>query len=226
MKKVVLNYLVIAALAGAAAFTSCDKNNGDGDDGGNGNGNGGGGMTITATVENGSKFSNIVTVKAVVRDRSTDKEVEIASGDFKNGGFTIKLPATVDAKYLSAWEDDEIPSTVTVSNKNAKTTGVDFRGVDKDGEHVTWFYQAKFTDTSGTDADYIYSDGDVNITGTYSETDENEKRTEVYSITWKKGWNIVYATGTEVEKDGFYTYNYVITSVPVTGLKWYASQDM
>ena len=217
MKKVVLNYLVIAALAGAAALTSCDKENGDGD----------GGMTVSATVENASKYSDVVTVKALVWDRSADKEVEIASADFKNGSFSIKLPATVDAKYLNVWEEDEIPSTVTVSNRNAKTTYVSFKGVDKDGEYVTWFYQGKWDETTGTgtDADYIYSDSNLNITGTDSESDEYSEHTEIYALTIKKGWNVVYATGTEVEDDGFYTYTYIITSVHVTGLKWYGSQD-
>ena len=215
MKSFFVNYLVLAALVATAAFTSCNKDD-DKDDGGG---------KITATVENGSKYDNqIVKVKLV----SMKDDSEIASGSWSKGGFTIVLPATVDAKYLDTEDEDDYGEGVTVSNKNAKTVWFDIYGYDKDDKYVTSFGLGKSDDSSESYAWYVYSDGDVNISGTEEEEyeyDGGHKEISTYSVTLKKGWNVVYDTHSESTQGGKRLYNGTLTSTPVSGLKWYSDED-
>jgi hypothetical protein len=52
---------------------------------------------ITAKVENGNALNSIIKELRVTNDKGN----VIASGVYANGGFTITLPKTLDAKYLS-----------------------------------------------------------------------------------------------------------------------------
>ena len=216
MKKVVLNYLVIAALVVSAAFTSCNKNGDDDKDEG--------GATIdkiTAKVEGGAKYNGeITTVKLAV-----DEYTALATGNWNNGGFTIELPKTVDAEYLYTVDYE---STVTVSNKNAKQFCAWFIGYDADDGLVDDFWYAKqgMVNNSLTYAEYIYVDSDVNISGTEKYSDEGYEWNFVYSLTLKKGWNITYWVESETEKSGKTVYNGEHKNSTVSGLKWYSSEDL
>ena len=199
---------------------SCDKDDSDGN---------GGGLTVSGKVENASQYSDVVKVKAKVWDSKNDEDIEIAEAEFKtDGSFSIKLPEKVDANYLSAWDDEDIPSTVTVSNRNAKTSYLSFEGVDKNGNHVSWLYYGILMgdDDSGAYVDYIYSDSDCSITGTYSDNYYGDVRNEAYALILKKGWNITYASSSKTsDNDGNYIRNSTFSSAPITGLKWYGRYD-
>ena len=132
---------------------------------------------ITATVEGGSQYNDKVSKVKFVIDGS--QYFVLATGNYSNGGFTIELPQTVDAKYL---EELDFSSSVTVSNENAKILWwTYFGGVDADDEYFcefiygkldkyTWdpYYASDFTNVL-----YIYVDSNVNISGT--ETDGTKK---------------------------------------------------
>ena len=105
-------------------------------------------------------------------DRIIDRDIELARGDWKDDGFTIELPKTLDPNYLHALINNNRvymtiinpPSTVSISNKNVKVGNVAFWGVDKDGNVVTRFYPIEIdSDGNGQDAYYTYVDSDVTI---------------------------------------------------------------
>ena len=205
--------------------------------GGNGGANIG---KITATVEGGAKYNGqIVTVKFMIWDDESDDLVALVTGNWSNGGFTIELPQTLDAKFLFPlalfaegipwWKDN-----ITVSNNNAKIT-LDFPeilGFDKDDEHVASFKNIKEDENSWTEVVYWYADIYVNISGSAiiprnppdDDWDEEYYYSEeniVYSLELKKGWNIVYfitsSYTVEVGKKGMYLE---FTTETVDGLKW------
>ncbi len=201
MKKYFLNAVCLCLCAGFV-FTSCKK-----DDDGPGTSSIEDNK-ITATVS----ASNVDNVKALV-DVSGDNMgnltgTSVANSSFSNG-FTLTLPATVDAKYLEEFDDDDFPSGISVSDKSAKTGEIVIVGYDKAGAQLGTFWYASNT----WDAGFIYADKNVTITG--SGTDKYGD-TEVYNVSLVKGWNIIY--GTETEKNDVSTYTYT-TSDP-GGLKW------
>ena len=209
MKKVVLNYLVIAAFAVLAAFTSCNK---DGDE------NVGSVIDkITANVEGGAKYNGVITKVKLGTGNRDEKEEVLATGNWSNGGFTIELPKTVDAKYLEPmFDEDNIPPTVTISNKDAKFCETWIIGYDKDDKYVDGFIYGNKNKEVNTHywAEYIYADSDINISGTYED--------RVLSISLKKGWNVTYTTMSCKREDEITRCTMErFLSTTVSGMKWY-----
>ena len=209
---------------------------------------------IEAKVENASKYSNVVAVVLKGYDRSTDKNIELARGDWKDGGFIIVLPKTVYPNYYHALINNDReymtiidpPSTVSISNKNVKVFHARFFGVDKDDNMVTRFYPLKI-DKNGyaQDAFLTYVDSDVTISGyteregtfTYTEYDNArfemlhiqhiwwKKITTTYSIKWKKGWNVwFFSRSGNTQTPSTATEKWA--STPVSKLKWYSTEDL
>jgi len=210
MKRFFLNQLFIAVLAVAAALTSCNKD----DDGA--------GDKITAKVENASELSEVKTVKLVAWIVSSEENEEIASADFKNGGFTLNLPATLASKYLYPLAED-MPSTITLSNMNAKMAEVSIYGYNSAGDRIASFNCSKEDGNTEYGMYWLYTDSNVTISGT--ETDEYEEYDEVYisvfSLSLKKGWTAVYVTYTRTTQGGKTTYKSEYKNSPISGLKWY-----
>jgi len=198
------------------AATGCNKlENPDGD-------------VIYAKVENPSRFSDVVEVKLVIYDNVDGRYIELARGDWKDDGFTIVLPKTLNSNKLYPLINNKdinsgiaptitnTSSTMTISNRNIKVANVDFLAFDKDGNQVTYFFLAEIDEdgnrTPSGITNFTYVDADVNISG-YSEKEVLDypcgnitwvdmpiasvlwKVTNVYSIEWKKGWNIWRFTG-------------------------------
>ena len=194
-----LSMLFIAALVLSATFTSCDK---DDEDGGTID-------KITATVEGGAKYNGVISKVKLGLDID-DEIVVIATGDWSNGGFTIELPKTVDAKYLEPFSG------------NVKVSGPIVAGFDEDDEFVTIFVCGKkengpplpYPDVNYYyRAYYIYSDSDLNVSDEFS---------------LKKGWNFKHvATGAFVIVDGGYVFldEQSTFSNNVSGMKWYSDED-
>jgi len=171
-------------------------------------------LHTSARVENASKYSDVVEVKLIVYDLSTDRYVEVARSNWKDGGFTIILPKALDPNYLHSFiHYDGLPSTIThvsstltISNKNVKILNVsDFIGVDKDGNAVTRFYPFKVDkDGNFNVVRFIYVDSDATISGyiktetAIAEFDDDKngdiwyvwEKTMNFSLKWKKGWNV------------------------------------
>ena len=204
-------------------------------------------QTINAKVENAAEYSNIVEVKLMVYDSSAGWEVELARGEWKDGGFSIELPKTLAPNCLYALINNSgqpstiinPPSTVTISNKNVKLTNASFWGIDKNGNVVTHFYFFKIDeDANAKRAFYTYVDADVSISGhikgevAICEQDEDTnadifyvwKKNTTYSIKWKKGWNVWCLSGSKSRTERIITEQW--STPPVSELKWYGGEDL
>ena len=217
-----------------------------GDDGpldsGNGENNSENELHIYAKVENAIEYNDVVEVKLMVFDLSTDRYIEIARGDWKDGGFTIELPKTLDPNYLHSFiRYDGLPSTIThvqptltICNKNIKiVNAVDFIGFDKDGKEITRFYPFK-ADVNGNanEVRFLYADSDATISGylktevAISEFDRDKnadikyiwEKTMNFSLKWKKGWNTWFFS--ESYTDAERTVIEQWTTISIDELKW------
>ncbi len=160
--------------------------------------------SIIAKVEDGSSYS-LDKVKGLFSIEGS--MYEIVSGNYTNDGFTLYLPETIDVKYLRVFSD--IPKGVKMSDPNTKLGALSVLGY-KSNIALGNFEYEKETQSLHVEAEFIYADRDVTVTGS-SIYEEGYK--VVWNAALKKGWNIVYDiyTATEV------TYT---TSDP-GGLKWY-----
>jgi len=225
--------IITVCLTAVALFaaTGCDKlEKSDGDK-----------SYIYAKVENASEYSNVVEVKLMGYDRNTDRYLELARSDWKDSGFTIVLPETLDPNYLNELRNNgypthisDIPSTMTISNKDVKVADIEFWGVDKEGNLVTHFYPFE-RDEDGifyTGIFYTYVDSDVTISGcnqrevvvTALDKDNNTytyewKRNTTYSVEWKKGWNVWCLSIFKSVPESTTTDQW--STPPINSLKWY-----
>ena len=196
-------------------------------------------------VKNASEFNDLVEVKLMGFDRNLDQYVELASGDWEDGSFTIIPPETLASNYLHMLINNNglpttilyPPSTVTLSNQNVNVGNVQFWGFDKDGNLVTIFYPTKIVEGCNIEAVFTYVDSDVNITG-YKESDtyiteRNRdinadiwylwKHKTIYSINWKKGLNIWYLSSHYSLTKRTLTEQW--SSAPIGGLEWNGSEE-
>jgi hypothetical protein len=183
--------------------------------------NGGNGViqnnTITVAVENGASYNSKIDLVRAVIYTDDKRESTLTSAPYANGGFTLNLPASVSAQYLDGL--DEIPEGLTVSNPGVKMNQVDLEAYKSDSIYEGDFYH-RIGNWEGT---LIYVDGDLSITGTYTETynegTENEyTHTEKYnSCSLNRGWNMMYVKETKVNS----SYEYEWTTQAPEGAKWY-----
>jgi hypothetical protein len=204
-------------------------------------------LFLHVKVENASEYSNVVEV-ILMRD---NRNVALARGKWKDGGFTIALPKTLDPNYLHALINNDSNSglpvtiidrpTVTISNKNIKVGNVSFFGLDKDGKVVTCFSPFEIDkDGNSKEAFYTYVDTNVTISG-YTEREGVillefdamlgflfqyvwwKKITTTYSIEWEKGWNIWTPSSFYDLSERIVTEEWSTTFV--NRLKWYGGVD-
>jgi hypothetical protein len=183
---------------------------------------------ITAVVENGNAYNSIVS-KVVSRAEIGPPEewANLTSGNYSNGGFTLTLPATPDSKFLhkiNYWSWDWVG--VTYSDQNAKICFADNDGdisaYTSNNVWVDYLYYGKFGETSLTLVGFCYTDRDVTIIGSGEERDEDWTSTSNYSMSLKKGWNLVYITIVESEN----SENVEYSTKSVDGVKWYFWKDL
>lgn len=203
--------LMVAALA-----SSCKKDDEE---------NSGGGTvatyTVTAQVENGSSYNTqIDSVKMLIykyEGETGDIELvsTIASAAYRNGGFTLKLPATVSNAYLSELGAVSLGAEldgITISNPSVKTTSGTAIMAYKSGEQVGNFIYSSATLLVGQ-GQYMYANGDVSLTGSVTSSDMYGM-TVKYNVQLKKGWNMVYA------KLNISSMEIEMTAQEPSGLKW------
>jgi len=221
MKKIVLNYLVIAALAVAGVFSSCKK-----DDDGNLVSGGFNGI-IMATVENGNAYDSKIE-NVVVWPKGTESQATPGiMAKYVNGEFTVELHATVDDNFLK--EIYGSYPALKVSNKNVKGTSLNISAFQS-GVSVGNFYYAKNSGIQ-TEALFVYVDGNVNITGSDSQTIINrdsygnilgEHTYKIsYGVSLKKGWNVMYFTETHSNSGQKTTTSETVTTNAPEGMRWY-----
>jgi len=193
-----------------------------------------------AQVENASQYSDIVSVIFAVPHPTNpcgvdyvridgewelipcNNNIELARGDWKDGGFSIELPKTIETDYLAPLS---VPSIMSISNENVKFRDAGLIGIDKDGFSVGAVFSLvkKLGEENYTRAVFRYVDSDVTISGyqkwVYSN---NVEQTMTYSVEWKKGWNVWYFSRNISRIDGkIATVNDQCSSTPISGLKWY-----
>jgi len=213
MKKVI--FTLAAFIFAATIFTGCSKDEDEGSS-----------VSINATVEDGTSYAtSIDDVKAVIVDGDSIISV-VASSNYTNGSFSLTLPKSLDAKYLSAM-DEEMPEGIKVSNLKVNGCGINFCGY-KSGEIVGTFQNGRMDNGIGMLTlveSYIFVDGDVTISGGNSETADLMgmpfKVETNYNLTLKKGWNLVYMEmiPTITETDLAMAINF--SNTQVDGMKWY-----
>jgi hypothetical protein len=194
------------------ALCSCDKDDDEG-------------YIITAQVENGSNI-DLDEVKAEIGYETDLSRIatEIASSEYRNGKFRLKLPATVSDKYIV--ELGEMPDGVTVTNPDVKGGGISIEAY-KSGENTGAFYYAANTLASYCIGELLYVNRDVNITGATTVTEETYEPyegimytynwTEKYDLHLKTGWNWIYLKETDKGNAG----EVEATTQAPSGLKWY-----
>jgi len=173
---------------------------------------------IEAKVENASDFDNVVEVIMMGFARGGDRRrfVELARSDFKDGGFIIEFPTTVNSNYLNSLikGDGSLPTTIMrpppsslrISNRNANVINATFWGVDSNGKIVTRFRPViSGGGFFGQEFYFTYVNSNVTISGRTEragvfQTDFEtfikinyvwfSRITTTYSIRWERGWNI------------------------------------
>jgi hypothetical protein len=173
-------------------------------------------------VENGADYnSQIDSVKLILYASNT---YNVFTSAYAEGGFALDLPASVDDKYLSnelvllSLLGDIKVSNLDVRVKTEMTLAA-YKRTEVAGYSIPVgeFYHGTADETH---RGYLYYvDGDVTITGTYSQENKENGRIEknVYEINAKKGWNIMYEEDqtSETMKLEIYT-----TKAPADA-KWY-----
>ena len=154
---------------------------------------------INVVVSNGNCYNEKIAVVKLFVDAESiydpDRQVmiwqgvEVAKGDYRNGGFTINLPDAID--IIKSF-DLEFPIEAKMSNTDAKYANSRFIAYNKDDEQLGYFYYYYLDMGEETltmiEGGVLYFDRDFTITG--SGTDEGER----WSITcsFKKGWSFLY----------------------------------
>ena len=214
--KITKKLLMLLSIAVCIGISSCSNDDDDSSGGGNPS-------VIDVKVENGNEYNDwIATVKAlIVEDEGRYSDggyywigYEVASCEYKNGGFKLNLPSSIPSQYLEPWydEDDEDYNYIHVSDKNAKVQNIWILAYNEQGREIGCFSLEGSNANFDVETWYIYADRNFTVKGTV-EDDEDKF---VCDLSFKKGWNIIY------DKDIEDVGNTISTSKPsgVT-LKWY-----
>jgi len=216
MKKLV--FILIALMAIASVLVSCqDKESG--------------GYVVEAknVLYSNNKIATVEAQSIYFDASEYDYYYEtIASCSYEKNGFKIKLPKTLNGKFLEPWDDDGM-DYITISDKNAKVGIVEFYALDKSGEEIGEFYfEGKSSSIfSEGEAVYVYADRNFTMKG----TDEGFEEEDEFSYSWyeecnctfKKGWNIIYTTY-DVDIDSQKVTILLTTNKP-SGMNWVWSFD-
>lgn len=219
MKRNFFNFGLFLALGlTIVVFNSCEKD--DDKDGGT---NYGTASKITATnVINGT--TQIITVKALayweIGDEDSGSDI-IAQAPYQNNGFTLELPATLEAKYLET--DAYDLEGVSVSDRNFKSYFFDdVYGYNEGDVQIGYFYLEEENDDNEHYTSWMYVDRDVTIKGESNEIDVeyNEEHIDKFDLTLNKGWNLVYDSYTYSYENGRDVFSCTITSNKPSGINY------
>jgi len=161
--------------------------------------------------------SSIETVKAFVYAcgaGSCEEEI-IATGDYKNDGFTLGLPKIVPDRFL--YEEFENDEWITVSDPEAKVGETYLYAFSNSGKRMGEFYYFGVNNRIWVDAFYVYADRNFTVKG----KEEWGRWTEEYDLSFKKGWNIIYSV------EEMWGYTWTLTTQKPAGLimDWVFDED-
>lgn len=185
------------------------------------------GNQITAVVENGSSYDQVVDVVKALIDFDEDYDGSnywwigqtVASGNYTNGGFTLNLPATVDDQYL--YNATDYFEGAKISDAGLKIGDIVFQGY-KSGDPVDEFRYYYGNENTSIDGWYIYADRDATIKLSDTYTENSYTYNDLYSISVKQGWNLLY----DIYTSSGNTRTWEVTSAVQSGLKWYYGSDL
>ena len=180
---------------------------------------------ITAIVENGNDYNDLINTVAMIGLTTVHYEgihppqffessEMLASGNYSNGGFIITLPATLDAKFFHSFVDD-IPEGIAISDRNIKMTTILPLALNDSGTPIGIFSLGQQEQSRTTEALFVYADRDVTITGTIA-TDGPILSTETWNVSLKRGWNKWHVSVIFNEGVG----GIVVSSEYISGLRW------
>ncbi|MDR2627279.1 MAG: hypothetical protein LBC40_04520 [Dysgonamonadaceae bacterium] len=237
MNKLFLSML--ACIATSLVFTSCDKE--DGDENNDGNLESSPVTVVEAKIENGDRYNGqIDSVKAFINWKEIYNEetqnweevgYEVGFGVYQNGGFTLSLVNPLDDEQLSEIKDLDFLENIldpeySEAWKNIQVSAPGARGAcfedidafDSSGNIIGKFELGTWDDDADIDVEtqFMYMDRDVTITGSYSEKDGDETQNYIYTVSLKRGWNLLY----EVDTEKGNTFTQEITTRKPSGLTW------
>jgi len=232
LKRFVLLPLFCGLLLTTACSEQYENDNGidngyyNGDD--NGNGDTPFNRTITAVVENGNNYNDLIRrVVATIRHDSRDHV--IATGTWSNGGFTVVLPETVSEEFLWQWNaSDEDPPPYPIPSNSARGKDVDtvlkvagalhFYAYDEQQRRVGRVrnHYGQAVDNYGNrpaEMFLLYANRDTTILENYVY----ENHRSIVNMQLRAGWNRVYQI---IKTDGAYNVDMLSTDSP-GGLRWH-----
>ncbi|MDR1416423.1 MAG: hypothetical protein LBJ57_03255 [Prevotellaceae bacterium] len=229
MKNNSFTTMAFVSLLAVAAVCSCDK---DKDKDNNNNSKSGfiQNNAIEINLENGGRYSEKVdTVKLTIYSEELHRSVALVSVPYGNGKFTLKLPTSVDAKYLKDFHfeyADEARKGLTISDSKVQESNVSLLAYKAGSEVGALRYGVEDWDKAENwdrDVYLTYVDRDVSITGSYTGIDSGKevkgaKYSYSYSVNMKKGWNLRYEEG-KVKAENLYEIT-ITTQIPAEA-KWY-----
>jgi hypothetical protein len=179
-------------------------------------------LRLCVKVENASEYNDVVEVKLMVFEKYdttkspgggsfiTTHRIEVARGEWKNGGFTIELPKTLAPNHLRPFIGEVgvnnptnilVHPTTIISNQNVRIADAYFVGVDKGGNAIAIFSPVNMIDKYNyVETFFTFVDSDATISG-YTKREGHAhpacpdcpswfEQTTNYLIEWKKGWNV------------------------------------
>lgn len=173
--------------------------------------------------EDSPAYSGSAKVYIEVYNEITRESVYLEAGSITGGKLTLKLPASVEDKYLmdsSALNGEDgvqitvTPATVKIGNGSLYVSY---------GDEYRDLYYEKETEDGYSDIMYMYFSEAAKATGSYSDSYSEDG----YSVTINvniningtKGWNKIYSSGTKTNTG--YTQTVTSDLSKASGLKWY-----
>jgi len=232
---------VAACFVAGSVFMGCNK-----DDDGPGNSSF---TTIDAKVEKGTTYS-IDDAVAVMNDLENESAEVVAEAKYVAGGFKMKMPATVDPKFLESIGTDA-PKGIVISDKTAKIGNAElvaFKSPDFKDAFSYMKASVKSNDT-GTSIDFsiamaliVYADKKVTMKGTFEDLTDYEELEDLFSefgakfvatanVGLNPGWNYMFVTMNLSVKVNLLTQTVTgagsvsLTSKNPGGLKWYYGDE-
>ncbi len=161
------------------------------------------GIIETPTIQGTELVRKVV----AVMDDKPRPEYEIATADFVNGKFSLKLPLTLPSdKLMPMTERFDLPDGVTMTPSTAYGDAVNIDACDANGKQIGVLSMEGATKDDF--AVYMYVDRNVQITGSSTSTYDGVDYKNVYDISLVKGWNLLYykkefIKGTEGKNDKY-----------------------
>jgi len=225
--KTLKRLVLLPLFCGLLFTTACTEQYENGNDTDNGyyndNGYDNGGdipfnRTITAVIENGNNYDDLIN-KVAITLWSDDRDHTIATGTWSNGAFTITLPETINAEFLSSFFDISLPQDFYISDASARWMGDGvIRAYDEQQRQIGILSNRSVDNAFWSGL--VYVDRDITARGTlpssFYDNDGGVASYQIWNFQHRAGWNRVYFTEKREGRIDLY-----VSSEPISGLLWF-----